>query len=445
MTRILRVGLILVAWTAAWVPLTRAMPMDDRDPPRQQRIELPERLLVIGHRGASGYRPEHTLEAYALAITQGADFIEPDLVATKDGVLIARHENLLNGTTNIVEMVAAGKLEDRKATKTLDGVVVEDGYWSEDYTWAEIQTLRAKERIPRRRPDNTAFDGLFQVPSLQQIIELVKTFEKEQGVRIGIYPETKHPTYFAEEGRFHDGGKIGVHLGRTLVQTLVREAFTDPRRVYIQSFEVANLIELQTTIMPAFKVDLPLVQLLGDTDDLYLQPGSSFSRPYDFIYYGNRDEAERRRIYGKLVDVVDITPTTGYGALTTKAALDHIATHYAEALGPWKNSFLRRAPIDPKVDANGDGDAKIGTRLTGEVRPFLRHALDAGLEVHPYTLRAEEAYLTLRKDGEPQNVVEEGVQLFELGVTGLFTDQPDLGLLSRTYFLDRSIQDPTGD
>src|SRR5688500_4359191 len=149
------------------------------DPPGRQG------LIVIAHRGASGYRPEHTLEAYRLAIRQGADFIEPDLVATRDGVLIARHENEISGTTDVA---AHPEFASRRTTKIVDGVAM-TGWFTEDFTLAEIRTLRAKERIPAIRPDNTRFDGLYTIPTFAEVVQLAKS-ESRGGRRIGVYPET---------------------------------------------------------------------------------------------------------------------------------------------------------------------------------------------------------------------------------------------------------------
>jgi glycerophosphoryl diester phosphodiesterase len=191
-------------------------------------------LIVIAHRGASGLRPEHTLAAYSLAIDQGADFIEPDLVPTKDDVLVARHENAIAETTDVADHP---EFAARKTTKTIDGQVL-TGWFVEDFTLAELKTLRAKERLPKLRPANTAYDGQFQIPTLAEIIALAKRRSTETGRTIGIYPETKHPTYFA---------KIGHPTDAKLVAEL-REAGWDSAKapVFIQSFEVANLKRLHT-------------------------------------------------------------------------------------------------------------------------------------------------------------------------------------------------------
>ena len=188
--------------------------------------------IVIAHRGASGLRPEHTLAAYELAIEQGADFIEPDLVPTKDDVLVARHENAIAETTDVADHA---KFAQRKTTKTIDGQTI-TGWFVEDFTLAELKTLRAKERLPKLRPANTAYDGRFEIPTLAEIIALAKRRSAETGRVIGIYPETKHPTYFAS---------IGHPTDVKLVAEL-REAGWDSAKapVFIQSFEVKNLQRL---------------------------------------------------------------------------------------------------------------------------------------------------------------------------------------------------------
>jgi glycerophosphoryl diester phosphodiesterase len=186
------------------------------------------RPLIIGHRGASGHRPEHTLAGYRLAAEMGADFIEPDLVSTKDGVLIARHENEIGGTTDVAE-----RFPDRKATKTIDGQAT-TGWFTEDLTLAEIKTLRAKERLAFRSHE---FDGRFEVPTFDEVIALAQQLGRELGRPIGVYPETKHPTYFRG---------IGLPLEQKLLASLEKHGWN--RRdapVFIQSFESGNLKDLR--------------------------------------------------------------------------------------------------------------------------------------------------------------------------------------------------------
>ena len=409
-------GIATPAAFADDAPMRSADRHQPSDPPGRQG------LIVIGHRGASGYRPEHTLESYRLAIRQGADFIEPDLVATKDGVLVARHENEISGTTDVA---SHPEFANRRTTKTVDGVPM-TGWFTEDFTLAELKTLRAKERIPAIRPGNTRFDGLYPIPTLAEVIALVKR-ESRNGRRIGIYPETKHPTYFAREGRRLDGRPINTSLGAKLVETLVAEGFTDPRRIYIQSFEFENLIELKKSLMPAAGIDLPLVQLYDD-----FQGATPYDVAYNLAHGANLDA-----IYGDLVQAAGgFDAGTRYGAFATEPTLAWMRANYASGVGPWKGSLLPRTMLASPVDANGDGKAELAGQGTGIVHPMLAWALKAGLQVHPYTLRAEETYLAQTPGGMPQSVVAEALQLYGLGVQGFFIDQPDQGVLAREIFLE---------
>lgn len=186
-------------------------------------------IIVIAHRGASGERPEHTIAAYDLAIEQGADFIEPDLVPTKDGVLVARHENNITDTTDVADRP---EFAERKTTKTIDGSK-QTGWFTEDFTLAELKTLRARERLPMLRGDNQAYDGQFEIPTLAEVIDLAKRRSAETGRTIGIYPETKHPSYFAS---------IGLPLEDALLAELRKAGWDSADApVFIQSFEVENL------------------------------------------------------------------------------------------------------------------------------------------------------------------------------------------------------------
>jgi glycerophosphoryl diester phosphodiesterase len=183
--------------------------------------------IIIAHRGASGERPEHTLASYTRAIEQGADLIEPDLVMTRDGILVARHENEISGTTDVADKP---EFADRRTSKTIDGVVF-DGWFTEDFTLAELKTLRARERLPQLRPGNTAYDGQFDIPTFQEIVDLAR----RHGV--GLYPETKHPSYFQS---------IGLPMEAALVELLADNGYrTAEDPVFIQSFEAANLRQLR--------------------------------------------------------------------------------------------------------------------------------------------------------------------------------------------------------
>jgi uncharacterized repeat protein (TIGR01451 family) len=368
--------------------------------------------LVLGHRGASGSRPEHTLEAYKLAIADGADFIEPDLVATKDGILIARHENALavlnadgtiNRTDTGTDIATRPEFADRKTTKVIDGRTI-TGWFTEDLTLAEIKTLNAIERLPDLR--GTRFDGdKLKVPTLAEIIDLVKQVEKDTGRKIGIYPETKHPTFFATEGTRLDGTKINTNLGKLLVETLVANNFTDPSRIFIQSFEVGNLLELNNTLMPAAGIDIPLIQLFGGATD----------KPYDFRINGD---------------------ARTYGDLTKPVELANIAK-YAAGIGPSKRLIVPASNVDLNNDGkpddlNGDGQISDADRVLGTPTTLVQDAHAAGLKVHPYTFRNEGFFLASDYKGDPKKEYE---QFIELGVDAYFTDFPGTGDLVRDRFV----------
>ncbi len=327
-----------------------------------------EAPIVIGHRGASGYRPEHTLASYRLAADLGADFIEPDLVSTSDGVLVARHENEISGTTDVAEHP---EFADRQTTKTIDGTEL-TGWFTEDFTLAELKTLRAVERIPEVRPDNTAFDGLEEIPTLQEVIDLAQ----EEGV--GIYPESKHPTYF---------DSIGLSLEEPLIEVLEANGY-DQRKdpVFIQSFETANLRELDGM------TELRLVQLIGGS-------GAPF-------------------------DLVDAGDDRTYDDLVTDKGLAEIAG-YADGIGPDKGRIVPR-------DAEG--------RLQ-EPTSLVDNAHRRDLVVHPYTFRNENAFLPADfRQGDPDSPVflratgdapAEYRLFFDLGVDGVFSDNPDTAVAVR--------------
>lgn len=319
------------------------------------RLNPISKPIIIAHRGASGFRPEHTLAAYELAIDLGADFIEPDLVSTKDGILIARHENEISETTDVAERA---EFANRKTTKSIDGKLRE-GWFAEDFTLAEIKTLRAKERLPFR---DRSFNGLFEIPTLPEIIDLAKRKSAEIGRDIGIYPETKHPTYF---------DSIDLSLEEPLIEILHNNGYNKASdRVFIQSFEVANLQQLNRL------TELPLIQLLAKE-----------GQPFDFVVNGD-----------------DRT----YQDLTKSPELAKIA-EYADGIGPDKRMIL---PVDE------NGKLLSATSL-------IEDAHAAGLLVHPYTFRNEARYLASDYNNHPEAEYE---QFFQLGVDGLFSDFPNTAL-----------------
>jgi glycerophosphoryl diester phosphodiesterase len=391
---------------------------------------------ILGHRGASGYLPEHTLEAYKRAIEDGADFIEPDLVVTKDGVLIARHEpalailnadgtlNLSNTTTDVYDITKYPQFADRKKTVSLDGTEI-TGWFAEDFTLEEIKTLKAIQRVPFR---DQSFNGQFEIPTLAEIIDLVKEVEAETGKKIGIYPETKHPTYSAEEATYvGTTEKINRNISEILIDTLKAENFTDPSRIFIQSFEVGNLKDLHDRIMPEAGVDIPLVQLL-DAAGIELNGEIIETQPYDFEVSGD---------------------LRTYGDLRTPEGLTEIAT-YADGIGPWKRLIVSVKGTDANNDGladdvNGDGAVNDADRTLLTPTTLVQDAHSAGLQVHPYTFRDEDLYLAADYKGNPELEFQ---QFFQLGVDALFTDFPDTGDKVRDFLSDpqnnlvRSPQNP---
>jgi glycerophosphoryl diester phosphodiesterase len=331
------------------------------------------KALVVGHRGASALRPEHTLAAYRKAVEDGADIIEPDLVSTKDGVLVARHENEISGTTNVSTLA---KYADRKVTKTIDGVQL-TGWFTEDFTLAELKELRARERIPASRPGNTQYNDQDEIPTLAEVIALAKELSAQTGRTIHIYPETKHPTYFQS---------IGLPLEDRLVTALKADEFTTSKAtVYIQSFEVANLKYLREKLggsQPNWK----LVQLMEEAT----------KKPYDFVKAGD--------------------PRT-YADLMTEAGMKEIAT-YANGVGPYKLSIIN-------VDSTG---------AFQQPSSLVSNAHAAGLVVFPYTFRPENAFLPapLKTEGpdstrNPAGSIKEIQAYLDAGIDGFFTDDPAVG------------------
>ncbi|OSZ64423.1 glycerophosphodiester phosphodiesterase [Sphingomonas sp. IBVSS2] len=276
-----------------------------------------DKVIVIAHRGASGERPEHTLLSYQRAIEQGADFIEPDLVPTKDGVLVARHENNIADTTDVADHP---EFAARRTTKTIDGEKL-TGWFTEDFTLAELKTLRAKERLPKLRPGNTKYDGQAGIPTLDDVIALAKRASKETGRTIGIYPETKHPTYFAS---------IGLPLEQRLVDKLKAAGWDRADApVFIQSFEVDNLKKLKTMTR------VRLIQLMAGSGG----PADGAQPSYKAMATPDGLKAVAAYAYGIGPELTMIQPASG--PATTLVADAHAA---GLRLHPWtfraENFFL---------------------------------------------------------------------------------------------------------
>ena len=370
-----------------------ASPSQAHDQGRHRADNAP---LVIGHRGAPGYLPDHTLEGYALAIELGADYVEPDLVATQDGHLIARHEPNLIATTNVKDLP---QFAGRKRTAVVDGFP-EEGFFASDFTLAEIRQLRAVQPLGERDP---SFNGKFAIPTLDEVIELVKRKSREEGRRIGIYPETKHPTYHQQ---------LGLALEDRLLHVLQRAGWNHRHApVIIQSFETANLKYLRS------RTSVRLVQLVDANDvnpDGTLDFTAPFHKPYDWVVSG------RQGLFSDLL---------------TPQGLAEVRT-YADGVEPWKpyliSSKCKQTVGNACADANGDGAVNDADRVLLPPTSVVANAHRLGLLVHPYTFRNEQRRLASDFKGNPVN---EYLAFYELGVDGVFSDFADTAFAARAMFL----------
>lgn len=321
----------------------------------------PADTLLIGHRGSSGTRPEHTLASYEQAIQACADYIEPDLVSTRDGVLVARHENEIGGTTDVA---TRPEFAARRTTKSIDGVAL-TGWFTEDFTLAELRTLRAVERIPGVRPQNAVFNGLYAVPTFDEVLDLARHSRTCDGGPVGVYPETKHPSYF-------DG--LGLSLEEPLLAALEDNGYDSHDPVFLQSFETSNLRELDEV------TDFALVQLTGCS-----------GAPYDLTSAGD--------------------PRT-YADLVTRQGLREVS-RYADGLGACKDQLIAR---------DGQGRLLQPTTVIEDAHRFE-------LQVHPYTFRVENQFLPLQyrrgtDPNAPGDLEGELSAFIRAGIDGFFTDNP---------------------
>ena len=331
--------------------------------------------LVIGHRGASGFLPEHTLEGYTLAIQQGADFIEPDLVMTKDGHLIARHEPMLDGTTDVATKFPASRM----STRLLDGVST-TAYFANDFTLAEIKTLGA---VQARASRPQQYNGLYKIPLLDEVIALAKAEGAKAGRTIGIYPEIKHSTYMA--------GIFGANVIEDALVIKLHAAYGNSADapVFIQSFEVSNLQYLHT------KTSIKLIQLV-DADDVNADGSMSlvapYRQPYDFVVKGDP------RLFSDLL---------------TSTGLDFVKT-YAQGVGPWKPYLVKT--VDDGVDRNGDGKLTIDDRRVDGSTGVVEMAHQKGLMVHTWTFRNDASGYGF---SDPKAEMQ---YYMRLGIDGVFSD-----------------------
>ena len=337
--------------------------------------------LVIGHRGASGELPEHTLESYERAIAQGADFIEPDLVLTKDGVMVARHEPMLDSTTDVATKFPASRM----STRMVDGVST-TAYFASDFTLAEIKTLRAKQARAGRPAD---FDGLFGIPTLAEVMNLAQTEAAKAGRTVGIYPEIKHSTFHA--------GLFGANVFEDKLVASLHASYGNSAAapVFIQSFEVANLQYLNT------KTNIRLVQLI-DADDVNADGTMSlvapYRQPYDFVVKGD---------------------TRLFSDLLTTSGLDFVKT-YADAIGPWKPYLVKT--VNDGVERTGDSTLTIADRRVDGSTGVIEAAHARGLLVHTWTFRNDASGYGFK---DPKVEMQ---YYMNLGIDGVFTDFPATGV-----------------
>lgn len=357
----------------------------DSNPPPYPTLNG-QKPLVIGHRGASGYLPDHTLESYQRAIELRADFIEPDLVATRDGELIARHEPNITVTTDVS---TRPEFASRKRKMIVDGVE-EEGWFASDFTLAEIRTLRAVQPLAER---DQSHNGRYRIPTLQEVIALAQEQSRKTGRTIGIYPETKHPTWHRN---------LGLPLEDRLLAILASHGYTrKDSPVIIQSFETANLKYLRG------KTQVRLVQLIDGNDqnaDGSIDQSLPYGQPHDLTVAGDKRT---------------------FKDLLTPAGLAEIRT-YADGIGPWKPYLIpSRLTLDSNgkpVDLNKDGIIDERDRTLLPATQVVSDAHKAGLMVHPYTFRNEARRLVSDDKGNP---IAEYQRFYKLGVDGVFSDFPD--------------------
>ena len=359
--------------TALVVPAASAAPAPAAEP--KAAVGRTAEPFVVAHRGASAYRPEHTIASYELGARLGADWIEPDLVATKDGVLVARHENEISGTTDVEEHP---EFASRRATKVIDGTEF-TGWFTEDFTLAELRTLRAEERLPALRPRNTLFDGRYVVPTFEEVLQTRERLSRELGREIGIIPEIKHSTYFTSIGK-----PMEAEVAR-LLRAYRLDSAEAP--AVVQSFELTNLERLRCE----FRLKTRLAFLTSAT-----------GAPADLVAAGD--------------------PRT-YADLLTRRGLRELS-RTVDAIGPALDQVIARTP---------DGSL-------GEETVLVRDAHRAGLIVVPYTHRPENNFLPtdLRVGEDPAAyglAVEYARAAFDAGVDGLFSDAPDVADLARDDYV----------
>lgn len=377
---------------------------DDNDDDKKQDnqntvVEKPSKTLpvIYAHRGASGYFPDHTLEGYQKAIELGADFIEPDLVMTKDGVLVSRHEPNITGTTDVQDHA---EFANRKTKKLVDGIE-EEGWFVSDFTLDELKTLRAIQPLAER---DQSYNGKFQVPTFEEVLQLLIIQRQKTGRQIGIIPEIKHSTYHQN---------LNLPMEDKVLELLSKYNLNSATsNVVIQSFEVANLkyLNSKTQVQLVQLIDGSGVKLDGTIDNV-----PPLNQPYDF------------RVNGDQRTYVDMLTPEGLKEIKT----------YADIVGPWKAYLVGSKGVDKNNDGkaddiNGDGVVDERDRSLNPATSLVKDAHAVGLKIVPFTLRNEPRRLASDFKNDPIN---EYLYFYQLGVDGVFTDFTDTALKARDQYI----------
>jgi glycerophosphoryl diester phosphodiesterase len=341
--------------------------------------------LVVAHRGASGYAPEHSQSAYELALNQQADVIELDLVVSKDHKLLIRHENELSLSTNVEDRA---EFANRKTSKVIDGLTV-SGWFAEDFTLDELRSLQLRETKPNERPHNRQQNDQLPLLSLQDFLNWNQQ-QWQSGKKFDVYMELKHPTYFR-----YQAGNFTADTAELLRQHLTQQPLPASQKLYLESFE-AEPLKRWHSWRAQFTFSIELVQLLGDVSGGSTLPKDNFAYPWDMVYSVQQTQS---------------TTLPTYAGMVSAEGLKAIA-EYANAIGPWRDNLYSYAG--------------------GPVAPWLSQAKTLGLKIHPYTYRAEDVFRQVTPAGKRQSLCEELRWLFQQSwLDGIFTDQPDIAIQAR--------------
>ena len=392
--------------------------LDETDPfllPEGFSVEIISQrapFLIMAHRGASGDLPEHTIEAYQLALDEGADVLELDFVVTAGGELIARHDITLDASTNVASAFGV----NRMATKAVDGKNV-TGYFVEDFTLAEIKTLKAVQSKDYR--DQT-FNDLYDIPTFEDVIAFINGYEEATGKQVSIFPEFKHPTYHRQSG---------YDIEQIFVDTLVELEFTNPFRTKVQAFEIESLIRVKGLLDAVGLGGVEIVQAMGKTRET-ADPSKAFEVPYD-IHFNVEQGNDLETIYGASIVNALTEPMslqTTWHDFVTPQVLEALRDKYMDSLSLWNRDIVLRQLLDVPVDGNGDNIPEIRYQQTGEISTLINDANLLGINTYAFTPKDEERFQSLSWDGLVQTPVEEISLLASLNINGVVTDFVDTAI-----------------